>query len=582
MLLQNATLYDGTGAPPRRADLLVQGDRIAALGPGLQAPEDVEVIDASALWLTPGFVDLHTHYDAEVEVLPGLTESLRHGVTTLALGSCGLSLAVGRPVDMADMFCRVEGIPRRVVLPLLERVVDWSGPAEYLEHLRGLPLGPNLFCMLGHSTIRAAAMGIDRALDASVRPSAEELARMQAWLEEALDAGFVGLSVNTLPWDKMDGEAHRSKPTPSVFARWSEYRALAATLRTRGRVLQGVPNLRTKLNVLLFMALSTGLGRQSLKTTLITLMDPKADRLVAPLVGRLTRALNRWLGADLRFQALPCPFDLYTDGLDVPFLEEIGAGTEALHLTDPEARAALLLDPAFRRRFRRQWTSRIYGRAYHRDLSEARVVGCPDARWVGKSFAEVGAARGSDPIDAFLDLQAEHGEALRWYTVAANDRPEVLEWILTRPDILVGFSDAGAHLRNMAFYNFPLRLLYRVREAELAGRPFMSVEEAVRRLTSEIADWMGVRAGRLAEGERADLVLIDPSALDARAEELQEAPVQALGRLRRLVRRNDDAVRLVMVNGQVAWRDGAFSEGVGRRRMGRVLEATNERHRNIC
>src|SRR5690606_22152458 len=176
------------------------------------------------------------------------------------------------------------------------------------------------------------------------------------------------------------------------------------------------------------------------------------------------------LRGELRFQALPNTFDMWVDGIEVPVFEEFGAGTEALHLEDPEQRAALLRDGAYRRRFKQQWRNRLVGRAYHRDLSEIRIVACPDAGLVGKSFAEV-AGPGRDPIDALLDLVAAHGRALRWYTVIANDRRDRLERIIAHPVALIGFSDAGAHLRNMAYYNFPLRMLKLVRDAALAGRP---------------------------------------------------------------------------------------------------------------
>jgi N-acyl-D-aspartate/D-glutamate deacylase len=575
LLLRGGTLFDGSpqSRGGARADVLVEDGVVTAIGAGLPLPPGAREVDARGRWVCPGFVDLHTHYDAEVELAPALSESLRHGVTTVVLGSCGLSMAMGRPVDLADMFCRVEGIPRSHVLPLLERVKDWDSPAAYLDHLRGLALGPNVAALLGHSALRVAAMGIDRALSAELRPTDGEHARMRALLEEALDAGYIGLSINTLPWDKMDGVAHRSKPTPSVFATWAEYRRLMTPLRARGRVLQGVPNLVTKVNILLFLLASAGIGRRTLKTTIIALMDPKADRLAPRLAALAARLFNGLLRADLRFQALPNPFDVYTDGLEVPVMEEIGAGTLALHEQDPARRAALLRDPAFRARFRRDWMRRWAGRAWHRDLDEAAIIACPEPGVAGQTFGALARARGVDPIDLFLDLQAQWGEALRWRSVVANDQPEVLEWILTRPDILVGFSDAGAHLRNMAYYNFPLRMLWRVKEAAAAGRPFMTVGEAVHRLTGELADWLGLDAGRVAVGRRADLVLIDPAGLDAGVEALHEAPTPGLPELRRLVRRNDAAVPMVLVGGRVAWEAGAPAADLGARAFGQVLGA---------
>jgi N-acyl-D-aspartate/D-glutamate deacylase len=258
ILIRSGTIYDGLGSAPVERDLLIREGRVAALLDKSETDQlelaEHELIDARGCWVTPGFIDLHTHYDAEIELAPALGESVRHGVTTVVLGSCGLSMAVGDPVDLADMFCRVEGIPRHTVKPLLEQIKDWDGPGAYYQHLAKLPLGPNVAALLGHSAIRAAAMGLGRSLDAELRPSAAELERMRSWVEEALDAGYLGLSINTLPWDKMDGEAYRSRPTPSVFGSWSEYRALARVLRERGAILQGVPNVSTKLNVLLFGA----------------------------------------------------------------------------------------------------------------------------------------------------------------------------------------------------------------------------------------------------------------------------------------------------------------------------------------
>lgn len=575
LLIRDATVFDGEGGPPQTRDVLVRDGVIERIAPCGELAFDGETVNAHGLWLTPGFIDLHTHYDAEIEIGPALPESLRHGVTSVLLGSCGLSMAVGRPVDLADMFCRVEGIPRSVVLPLFERIKDWEDPVAYLDHLEQLPLGPNVGALLGHSAVRAHVLGIGRALDHAVRPTEDELQAMERMVEQSLDAGFVGLSINTLPWDKMDGDDYRSRPTPSVFARWSEYARLAAVLRRRGRVFQGVPNLSTRINIFRFFweTISRPLFRRPLRTMLLTLADAGADRTAVHLVRFLSSIVNRVLGGDLRWQALPHEFDLWSDGLDVPIIEELGTGTEALHLTDPAERAALLRDPAFRRRWKRQWRIPI-AKAWHRNLKEARVVSCPDAALNGRTFADVAAERGTTPLDTFLDLNAEHGDALRWYTVAANDRPRVLETIVSSPHALIGFSDAGAHLRNMGFYNFPLRMLRRVRDAERAGRPFMTVGRAVQRLTSEIADWLDLPAGRLREGAPADLVLIDPERLDDAVEALHEEEMPGFPGLFRLVRRNDATVPLVLVGGTVAWRDGAFAPPVGDRRLGRVLRST--------
>jgi N-acyl-D-aspartate/D-glutamate deacylase len=368
----------------------------------------------------------------------------------------------------------------------------------------------------------------------------------------------------------------RSRPLPSCFARWSEYRRITRVLRERGRIFQGVPNVTTKVNVLLFLLESVGLLRPTLKTTVISMMDLRAARGIHRLTGLMSRLFNRFLKADFRWQALPELFDLWADGIDLVVFEEFGAGTAALHLQDAAARAGLLRDPDFRRRFRRQWTSRLLPKVFHRNLEYSEILRCPDGRLVGKSFAEVGRARGTDAVDAFLDLVAEHGAALRWYTVMANDRPGPLRYIVSHPDVLVGFSDAGAHLRQMAHYNFPLRMLRLVREAEKAGDPFMTVERAVHRLTAEIGDWLGLDAGTLAPGRRADVVVIDPEGLDESVDRAVEAPMDFYGGFVRMVRRSDRAVRAVLINGRPAWSDGKLQPELGRERgFGRLLRASN-------
>jgi N-acyl-D-aspartate/D-glutamate deacylase len=575
-IIENGLVFDGLGGPPRSCHVGIEGGAVAALSETpLPRTPATQVIDASGHWVMPGFIDFHTHYDAEVELAPSLSESVRHGVTTVVLGSCSLSLALGTPEDLADMFCRVEAIPYGTVRSLLEERKQWNTLGEYLEHLGSLPLGPHVASFLGHSALRAHVMGLHRSLERGVRPSAEELSRMEALVREGLDLGYLGLSIQTLQWDKMGGSRDlRSRPLPSTFARWSEYRRLTRLLRERGRIFQGVPNVSTKVNVLLFLLESMGVFRKPLKTTIISMMDPRANRGIHRLIGVLSRTFNRLLGADFRWQALPEVFDLWADGIDLVVFEEFGAGAAALHLQDAASRSTLLKDPAYRARFRQQWTSRWLPKAFHRDFNQSEILHCPDTSVVGKSFAQVAKEQGRHVVDVFLDLVATHGDALRWFTVMANDRPEELDFICQHPDVLMGFSDAGAHLRNMAHYNFPLRLLRRVREAERGGRPFMSVERAVHRLTGEIGQWMGLDAGVLAQGKRADVVVVNPEGLDEKVDKATEAPMENFGGFVRLVRRNDAAVKAVLISGREAVRDGAVTPSLGQKRgFGQVLRA---------
>jgi N-acyl-D-aspartate/D-glutamate deacylase len=573
-IVRRGLFFDGQQTPSTVRDIGIKDGLIAAISeePLLAGP-DTEVIDAEGRWVTPGFIDLHTHYDAEVEVDPSLSESVRHGVTTVMLGSCSLSLALGTPRDLADMFCRVEAIPYDVVLPLLENHKDWDGHASYFEHLERLPLGPNVASFVGHSAVRAHVMGIEASVDKTVRPTTAQLEEMDRLLEEGLDLGYIGASVQTLPWDKMGGSRDfRSRPLPSTFAKWSEVQRWTKILRRRQRIFQGVPNVSTKWNVILFLLASMGLMRKALKTTVISMMEIKSAPGIHKVIGTLSRFFNKVLGADFRFQALPEIFDLWADGIDLVVFEEFGAGAAALHVDDAMDRKRLLEDPAYRKWFRKQWESRFLPKAFHRDFNESEILSCPDKALEGRSFADVASERGQHPTDTFLDLVAQYGTDLRWYTVMANWRTESLEWIVSHPDILIGFSDAGAHLRQMAHYNFGLRLIRLVLDAERRGQPFMSREKAVWRLTGEIGDWLGLDVGTLAVGKQADLVVLNPDEIDGRTEAVAYAAIPGYGGYERLVRRHDSMVDAVLVRGRRAISGGQPVEALGQEHgFGRLL-----------
>jgi N-acyl-D-aspartate/D-glutamate deacylase len=520
---------------------------------------------------------MHTHYDAELIAAPRLGESLRHGVTTVTVGSCSISAVLSDPLDCSDMFTRVESVPREQVLPLLSSRKTWSTPSEYRRFLDGHPLGVNVTSFLGHSDLRVRVLGLSRAVDGRYRPTRAELREMERLLGDALDAGFLGLSSMTNPWDKLDGDRHRSAQLPSTYASWSEYRRLNAVLRRRGRVLQSAPNLVRKLNALLFMWESAGFGlRKALRTTLITMADPVATPGIHRGIGAVTRLANRHLKADLRWQTLPVPFEVYSDGIDLVVFEEFPAGQAVLHLAEAAKRNVLMQDPAYRREFRADYEKKWSPRVWQRDFHQAFIVACPEEELVGKSVGQVADERKMHPVDLFLDLVVTHGRAFRWRTLIANHRPRERGWMMREPSALMGFSDAGAHIRNMSFYSFPLRVLSQVREAERVGHPIMPVEQAVHRLTREIASFLKVDAGKLEVGDRADVVVIDPRALDDRLEAYHEAEMEGLPGLVRMVSRSDGAVRTVLVNGRVAFERGEFSPGVGRETgFGQFLPATD-------
>jgi N-acyl-D-aspartate/D-glutamate deacylase len=579
LIIRNGLWFDGLGNAPQVRTLGIRDGVVADIVTAeLDDTDCPDVIDAAGKWVVPGFIDVHTHYDAEVLLDPGLRESVRHGVTTVLLGNCSLSTVYAESEDAADLFSRVEAVPRKFVLEALQSKKTWSTPAEYVHALEELPLGPNISSMLGHSDLRTAVLGLDRATTDGIVPSDAELEKMAELLDAGLDAGLLGMSGMDAPIDKLDGDRFRSRALPSTFATWRERRRLIKVLRKRGRMLQSAPDVRNPLTALNFFLTSSGMfgRRRGVRMSLLVSADAKSAPGAVRVFGPGARLLNAVLGSSVRFQHLPVPFELYSDGIDLPVFEEFGAGTAALHLRDQLERNALLADTEYRRRFRKAFDRKKLGPSlWHRDFHDAVIVECPDASLVGKSFGQIAEERGLHPLDAFLDVLVENGERnVRWTTIVANHRPKQLDKLANEPVIHMGFSDAGAHLRNMAFYNFSLRLLKRVRDAEAAGQPFMSIERAVYRLTSEVADWFGFDAGTLRQGDRADFVVIDPAGLTDAVDGYHEEKVPFYGGLSRMVNRNDDAVVATGVGGTVVFRNGQFRDGYGTTaKSGRFLRA---------
>ncbi|MEL7250788.1 MAG: amidohydrolase family protein [Bacteroidota bacterium] len=572
--IANGVIYDGRGGEGFQGDLLLANGKVEAVSKSsLPQNQDYQFIDATGMWVTPGFIDIHTHYDGEVEIAPELSESVRHGVTSILMGSCGISMVMGDPEELSDMFTRVEGMPSHYIKEILKQKKDWDGPAEYLQHLEGLALGPNIGLFLGHSTLRAYVMGLSASLSSGNQPTKKELDKMSGILSEALNEGYLGLSINLLEFDKMDGTEFRSLPTPSVFANWKEYRHLFRQLRERDRILQTVPNSANPSTFFSFIWESRGLFRKPLKTSMLAMIDGKTVRGIHRIFGNSARFANRFLGANVKFQGLPEPFDVVTHGFESPFFEEFETGTDYLHLQEVAERRELLDQSSYRKRFRKQWKQRFAPRVFHRDLKDTAIVSCPDEALNGRSFRELAKEQGRDEIDYFLDKVQEYGDDLRWYTVVGNDRPHELNWIINHPDCHIGFSDAGAHLRNMAHYNFPLRLLHFVRQQKAEGRKTLSIGQAIFKLTKELADWYLLDTGTLEKGRSADVVVLNPAHLNDQLEETHQEGMPGLASYQRLVRRNDDTVRAVFVNGKLAWQTGQASPSLGREKLGRVLRA---------
>ena len=574
IIIKNAAYFDGSAQGGEIRHVGINDGRIDAvsLSP-LDETDCPEVIDASGKWLTPGFIEIHSHYDAEVIAAPALKESVRHGVTTVTVGSCSISMVLADAEDCSDLFTRVEAVPREYVLPILKERKTWNDAAGYRAFYNKHPLGPNLCSFLGHSELRVAVMGLERATS-KVTPTEAELQRMEQLLEEALDAGCLGLSVMTTRLDKMDGDRAWSSPLPSTFANWKEFSRLFAVLRKRNAIMQGAPDAVTKVNVFAFLWQAHGWFRRPLKSTMLTALDLKSQ----PMLHRFTRfsgwIANKLLRGNFRWQTLPAPFLLNLEGLNVNAFEEFGAGEILRNLKDPDEIYAKVNDPQFRALFKKHVKAIFTIGLWHRDFSDCWVTACPDASMVGKNFEQLGRERGVDAVDAYFDIASQYRDALKWQTCYGNHRSEVMHKLLASEWTHPGFADSGAHLRSIAQYNFPLRLLKYVRDAQIAGKPFMSTARGVHRVSGELGDWLGIDAGHIRVGDRADVVIINPEGLTEAVDEFTEAPMDVLG-LPRVVKRNDDAVEATIINGRVAYRRGSeFVAELGKEQgFGQFLES---------
>ncbi|MEP5981315.1 MAG: N-acyl-D-glutamate amidohydrolase, partial [Marinobacter alexandrii] len=553
-LILGGRYFDGTGAPSSIAHVAIRDGRVERV---FNSEPDVSladrVINAEGCWVMPGFLDTHTHYDAELIVSPSLSESVRHGVTTVLIGSCSLSMVCSDAEDASDIFTRVETVPREKVLPILQEYKNWRTPSGWLSFIRQHPLGPNVISFLGHSDLRVGVMGLNRATDRKVTPTSEEMGRMEQLLAEALQLGFLGLSTMCLKWDKVDGDREWSKSLPSTYARWREVSRLNRLLRRYGRVHQGAPNAANPLQVTQYLRETLGWFRKPLKTTLIAMIDLKGNPTVRPMANLVAWIANALRG-NFRWQLLPTPFAIYADGMDVVLFEEFGAGEMALDVRDQLERNELLQDEGYRRTFRKFYRDKLSPRVWQRDFGDATILGCPDQTLVGRNFSELAAERGVHVVDFFLDTVVAHGRALRWFTVIGNHREDRLRKMVQNPHALITFSDAGAHIRNMAFYNLPLRFLKLVWDSHQQGSPVMSLERAVHRLTGEQADWLGIEAGHIREGDRADITIIHPEGLNQDLEQVSWAEMENFG-LDRMVNRVPGCVKHVLINGRPAVTD---------------------------
>lgn len=562
LVIRNGLLFDGLASPPVRCDVGIREGKIAVILPHISDAAK-QTIDAAGLWITPGFVDIHTHYDIELEISPGLVESVRHGVTTIVMGNCSLSLAVGSPSMLADIFQRVETLSPVLIKKWLASSVSWQTPREYMAHLRELPIGPNVAALFGHSALRAHVMGLERSL--KDQATAAELQEMRGMASDALDAGFIGVSIDMVPWHMMSGE-HRGRTIPSQHAGFREYKMLAGVCRKRDAVFQVTPNPQRPKSLIEILRMSLRSFQHPLRITVLAALDSVADRRLWRVFRPVLFVLNNLLRCNVRFQTLTEPFEVYSDGPITPLFEEFSCGVRLNDCGCRSDRQSLWRSSGFREEFRRQWSSG-YRNTFHRQLELMRIVRCPGAGLEGKTFAEAALESNRDALDLFIDLLELHDTDLRWVATGANDRLEQRLALMGQPYILPGFTDAGAHVQNLGYYDGALSLL---KQAVTTG--FINPEKAVSRVTGEAANWFRIDVGVLSEGVKADLVLINPEHLREGVSEQVEISDPLLdGAIRMVKRGSERIIEAVYISGKLVVRRGEIMETLGRDKLGKVL-----------
>jgi N-acyl-D-amino-acid deacylase len=546
-VIRGGTVVDGTGAPGRRADVLVRDGRVAEIGEGLRGDRE---LDAEGHIVAPGFIDIHTHYDAQVFWDPALSPSIHHGVTTVVAGNCGFSIAPTRPGDrqlVADTLQKVEDMDPASLMAGIPW--DFETFPEYLASVERHGSVINFSAYLGHTPLRFYVMG-DAASDRAATP--EEIDQMAALVSEAMEAGAAGFATSfAITHLGADG-----RPIPSRLAEKDEMAALCAAVGASGRGIVGI-NGGKGMTLRDVYALQPAMGAPVTYTALLTAADGSHLKGVEIHRAGLAAGADVWPQVSCRplsFSMLMTePFTLNTN----PVFAQLMAG-------GIEARRDAYADPAWRRRVQQAWDDKqgIIPRweAFDVMMSEAN----PDL--VGRKISDLAAERGVDPFDVLLDLAlAEPGLLLRVRAVIANDDTEGVDLLLQEEGCTLGLSDAGAHVGQLCDASLSTDLLGTwVRE-----RGTLTLEQAVHKLTKVQADLFGFAdRGVLRPGAWADVVVFD-------------ADTVAPGPLRRVADFPAGAERLtadqpvgmqhLLVNGEVVQRDGKLLPEAIERRPGRVV-----------
>ena len=491
LLIRGGTMVDGTGAPGRRADVAVRDGRIAAIGDVTGSA--ARTIDAEGAVVAPGFIDIHTHYDAQVFWDRMLSISPWHGVTSVVMGNCGFGVAPTRPAHrelILRTLERVEGMSLEALLAGVGREWPFESFPEFLDALEARGTAINVGALVGHTPVRLQVLGEE----ATEREATDaEIAAMRAIVAEAMAAGALGFATSKSPTHVGDA----GRPVPSRAASLAEIETLADCLGEAGHgVMQATIGPGFFLSELATIARRT--GRPVTWTALLGgMLGPDGHRgvleqsatLQADGVAVIPQVSCRPLMVEFQMKA---PFPLESMSLFRPVSQADAAGKKRIY-ADPEFRAALR---------ERTEAGPLGGRFTDMQITEH----APEPSVAERRLGDVAAERGVHPVDLMLDLALASDLETRFRLAILNTDPAVVAELLSHPATMLGLSDAGAHASQLCDACAPTELL----GTWARERGTLTLEEAVRRLTGQPAAVFGLRdRGRLAAGFAADVAVFD-------------------------------------------------------------------------
>jgi len=532
LVIRGATVIDGLGHAPLRADVAVRDGRITEIGD--VRGEARAAVDAGGLTLCPGFVDLHTHYDAQITWDPTLSPSPSLGVTTAVMGNCGFGI-VPAPPAARDLIMRNLSVVEGMDLDALRAGIDWrfESFADYLGAVARQGPYLNLATFIGHSVVRTAVMG--EAASQRRQPTLDELARMRAIVGAAMADGAVGFASSYSPSHSGFGGV----PMPSTISEPAELDALVGAMGGGAGVVQIASGARPVEEM---AALAGRHDRAIFLTTSVAMFNARAPERAIGHFEAAAAAQARGEQVHIQIPCQPLTFD-FTLANAYPFHSHDSFG--AIKGYTREQLMATYRDPSFRERFRANLASLKPGALFHGNW-EHMIVGetalAKNGGLTGKSVRDIAAESGRDPLDVAFDLGLEENLETGFLGHFLNVGDEGVGRLLQHPAGVVSLSDAGAHLIYMCDAGYGLHFLARwVRELGV-----FDLAEGVRRLTSHPADLYGIEGrGRIATGAAADLLLFDPATVGVTPpERIRDLP----GGGRRTIRR-PRGVHGVWVNG---------------------------------